>query len=161
MPSFDVVSEVDMAEVKNAVLQTQKELHNRFDYRGTKWEITEEKDSLVISADNEFKLKGIYEILTGKLAKRNVSLKNIDPQTTEVSSVGRARQIIKIKQGFEGQIAKDVSTKIRGLGLKVQAQIEGQKVRVTGKSRDDLQQVIQFLREEDFPVVLNFDNFRD
>ncbi len=161
MPSFDIASEVDMAEVKNAVLQARKELQTRFDFKGVNWEIDEEKDKFVLSADDEFKLNALREVLMGKLAKRSISLKNIDPQKAEVSSVGRARQEIKIKQGFEGEVAKDLVKRIKGTGLKVQAQIQEQKVRVTGKSRDDLQEVIAFVKGTDLPAAVSFDNFRD
>lgn len=161
MPSFDVVSEVDMAEVQNALLQARKELQNRFDFKGSPWEIEEKKDMLVLHAENDFKLKSLQEILMLKLAKRNISLKNIEPQKMELSSVGRARQEIKIKQGFETDIAKKVVADIKGKGLKVQVQIQEGKVRVTGKSRDDLQAVIGFLKQQDYPAALAFNNFRD
>jgi uncharacterized protein YajQ (UPF0234 family) len=161
MPSFDIASEVDMAEVKNAVLQARKELQTRFDFKGVNWEIVEEKDKFVLSADDEFKVKAVEQILLGKLAKRSISLKNIDPQKPEISSVGRAREEIKIKNGFETETAKKVVAVIKGLGLKVQAQIQEQKVRVTGKNRDDLQEVIAHLRQADLPVGVSFDNFRD
>jgi uncharacterized protein YajQ (UPF0234 family) len=161
MPSFDIVSEVNAAEVKNALLQARKELENRFDFRGTPWDIVEEKDQLVLSADNDFKLKALLEIVMGKLAKRGVSLKNLDPQTPEISSVGRARQVVKIKQGLEGETAKKVVQLVKGSGLKIQAQIQEKQVRVTGKSKDDLQNVIQFMRQQELPVAIGFNNFRD
>jgi uncharacterized protein YajQ (UPF0234 family) len=161
MPSFDISSDVDMAEVKNAVLQARKELQTRFDFKNVNWEIEEQKDALVLSADDEFKLQALQQIVMGKLAKRSVSLKNIDPQKTEISSVGRARQVVKIKQGMETPVAKDIVTRIKGLGLKVQAQIQDGQVRVTGKNRDDLQAVIQFVRGEELPVGVQFGNFRD
>jgi uncharacterized protein YajQ (UPF0234 family) len=161
MPSFDISSDVDIAEVKNAVLQARKELQTRFDFKNVNWEIEEQKDALVLSADDEFKLQAVQQIVMGKLAKRSVSLKNIDPQKTEISSVGRARQVVKIKQGMETPVAKDIVARIKGLGLKVQAQIQDGQVRVTGKSRDDLQAVIQFVRGEELPVGVQFGNFRD
>lgn len=161
MPSFDVASEVDMAEVKNAVNMTRKELQHRFDFRGTDWEIEEEKSGMVISAQDEFKLKSLSQVLMQKLASRGVSLKNIDPQQMEVSSVGRARQLIRIKQGLETDMAKRISRMIKETKLKVQTQVQDQKVRVTGKSRNDLQSIIQMLKGEDLPVGLSFDNFRD
>lgn len=161
MPSFDIASEVDMAEVKNAVLQARKELQTRFDFKGVNWEITEEKDKFILSADDEFKVKAVEQILLAKLAKRSISLKNIDPQKPEISSVGRAREEIKIKNGFETETAKQVVGIVKALGLKVQAQIQEQKVRVTGKNRDDLQAVIAHLRQADLPVGVSFGNFRE
>jgi uncharacterized protein YajQ (UPF0234 family) len=161
MPSFDISSEVELAEVKNAVLQARKELQMRFDFKHVNWDIEEQKDSLVLSSDDEFKLQALNQIMMGKLAKRAVSLKNIDAQKTEISSVGRARQVLKIKQGMETPIAKDIVARIKGLGLKVQAQIQDGQVRVSGKNRDDLQGVIQFIRGEELPVGIQFGNFRD
>ncbi len=161
MPSFDISSDVDMTEVKNACLQARKELQTRFDFKSVNWEIDEQKDALVLSADDEFKLQALSQILMGKLAKRSVSLKNIDAQKTEISSVGRARQVLKIKQGIETPVAKDIIARIKGLGLKIQAQIQEGQVRVTGKNRDDLQAVIQFVRSQDLPVGVEFGNFRD
>lgn len=161
MPSFDAAAGVDLAEVRNALNQARREIGSRFDFRNVAWEIVEEKDQLVISAQDEFKLRAIYDILAAKLAGRAVSLKNIDPQPAEISSVGRARQVIKLKQGLDTPVAKDIVARIKGLGLKVQAQIMDAKVRVTGKKRDDLQAVIAFLRKEDLPVGLNYENFRE
>ena len=161
MPSFDAAAGVDLAEVRNDINQARRELGSRFDFRNVAWEIAEEKDQLVISAQDEFKLRAVYDILTAKLAGRSVSLKNIDPQPAEISSVGRARQVIKLKQGLETPVAKDIVARVKGLNLKVQAQIMDAKVRVTGKKKDDLQAIIAFLRKEDLPVGLNFENFRD
>ena len=161
MPSFDAAAGVDLAEVKNAINQARRELGSRFDFRNVAWEIAEEKDQLVISAQDEFKLRAVYDILTAKLAGRSVSLKNIDPQPAEISAVGRARQVIKLKHGLDTPVAMDIVARIKGLNLKVQAQIMEGKVRVTGKKKDDLQTLIAFLRKEDLPVGLNFENFRD
>jgi cyclic-di-GMP-binding protein len=161
MPSFDVVSEVDLAEVKNAIQQARKELQTRFDYKGVQWDIVEEKNTLVLSADDEFKLQGLCQIVLGKLAKREVSLKNIDHGKLEVSSVGRGRQVLTLKQGFEAATAKEIVTEIRGIGLKLQAQIQDGKIRVTGKNRDDLQAAMAFLRSKDLSVGVDFNNFRD
>lgn len=161
MPSFDIASEVDLAEVKNAVLQCRKELQTRFDFKGVHWEITEEKNQLILAADDEFKIRAIEQILFTKLAKRGVSLKNLESQPPQISSVGRARMEIKIKNGFEPETAKLVVSRVKALGLKVQAQIQEQKVRVNGKSKDDLQAVIAHLRQADLPVGVSFGNFRD
>lgn len=161
MPSFDIVSEVDLAESKNAVDQARRELRGRFDFKNTNWEIEETKNAIVLNADDEFKLKALSEILMGKLAKRSISLKNIETGKIEVSSVGRARQELTLKQGFEGPVSKELCKSIRGLGIKVQAQPEGGKIRVTGKKRDDLQKVMQFLRGEELEVGITFENLRD
>jgi cyclic-di-GMP-binding protein len=160
MPSFDVVSEVDLMEVKNAVDQAQKELANRFDFREAKAEIVLEKESIKLSAINQFKLTALEEIVLGKLARRNVSLKNIERKGADISPLGHARQELKLKQGLETDVAKTIVLAIRDTKIKVQTQIQDRQVRVTGKNRDDLQAVIAFLRGKDFPVALNYTNFR-
>jgi uncharacterized protein YajQ (UPF0234 family) len=160
MPSFDVVSEVDLMEVKNAVDQAQKELANRFDFREAKAEIVLEKEAIKLSAINAFKLTALEEIVLGKLARRNVSLKNIERKDADISPLGHARQELKLKQGLETDIAKTICQAIRDTKIKVQTQIQDRQVRVTGKNRDDLQAVIAFLRGKDFPVALNYTNFR-
>ena len=160
MPSFDVVSEVDLMEVKNAVEQAQKELANRFDFREAKAEIILEKEAIKISAINQFKLTALEEIVLGKLARRNVSLKNIERKDADISPLGHARQELKLKQGLETDIAKTICQAIRETKIKVQTQIQDRQVRVTGKNRDDLQEVIAFLRGKEFPVALNYINFR-
>jgi cyclic-di-GMP-binding protein len=161
MPSFDAVSEVDMQEVQNAMNQAQKEIQTRFDFRDAKAEIILEKTEIKISAIDAYKLKALQEIVLGKLARRNVSLKNIDSQEPDISPVGHARQLLKIKQGLETENAKKVIAKIKETGLKVQTQIQDSQVRVTGKDRDDLQSVIAALRATEFPFTLNFTNFRN
>lgn len=160
MPSFDVVSEVDLMEVKNAIDQAQKELANRFDFREAKAEIVLEKDSIKLSAINQFKINALEEIVLGKLARRNVSLKNIDRQTPDISPLGHARQELKLKQGLETDVAKIVVQAIRDTKLKVTTQIQDRQIRVTGKNRDDLQAVIAVLRGKEFSVALNYTNFR-
>jgi cyclic-di-GMP-binding protein len=160
MPSFDVVSEVDEMEVKNAIEQAQKELANRFDFRDAKAEIILEKEMIKISAINAFKLKALEEIVLAKLARRNVSLKNIDRKDPDISPLGHARQELKLKQGLETDIAKTICQAIRDTKIKVQTQIQDRQVRVTGKDRDALQEVIGVLRAKEFPVALNYTNFR-
>lgn len=161
MPSFDTVSEIDMSELQNGILQAKKELTSRFDFKGSVWEIEEQKDKLVLHAENDFKLKALTEILLKNLAKRGVSLKNLDLEKTELSSVGRARQEVKIRQGFETEVAKEIVAAVKSIGLKTQAQITDRKVRVSGKSRDDLQAVMQKLRTVEIPAAISFNNFRD
>ena len=160
MPSFDVVSEVDLMEVKNAVEQAQKELANRFDFREAKAEIVLEKEAIKLSAINAFKIQALEEIVLGKLARRNVSLKNIERKDPDISPLGHARQELKLKQGLETDIAKTICQAIRDTKIKVQTQIQDRQIRVTGKNRDDLQEVIAFLRGKEFPVALNYTNFR-
>ena len=160
MPSFDVVSEVDMQEVQNAINQACKEILTRFDFRDAKAEILLEKLEIKLSAIDAYKLKSLEEIVLGKLARRNVSLKNIDRKDPDISPVGHARQLLKIKQGMETEDAKKVAAKIKETGLKVQTQIQDGQVRVTGKDKDMLQETIAALRQIDFPISLNFTNFR-
>ena len=160
MPSFDVVSEVDLMEVKNAVEQAQKELANRFDFREAKAEIVLEKEAIKLSAINQFKLTALEEIVLGKLARRNVSFKNIERKEADISPLGHARQELKLKQGLETDMAKTIVQAIRDTKIKVQTQIQDRQVRVTGKNRDDLQAIIGVLRGKDFPVALNYTNFR-
>lgn len=160
MPSFDVVSEVDMMEVKNALEQANKELANRFDFRDAKAEIVLEKESIKLSAIDQFKINALEEIVLGKLARRNVSLKNIERKDADISPLGHARKELKLKQGLETDVAKLITQAIKDTKLKVQAQIQDRQVRVTGKNRDDLQAVIAALRAKEFPVSLNYTNFR-
>ena len=160
MPSFDVVSEVDLMEVKNAVEQAQKELANRFDFREAKAEIVLEKEAIQLSAINQFKITALEEIVLGKLARRNVSLKNIERKDADISPLGHARQELKLKQGLETDIAKTIVQAIRDTKIKVQTQIQDRQIRVTGKDRDALQEVIAMLRGKEFTVALNFTNFR-
>ena len=148
-------------EIENAVNQAKKELANRFDFKGTKAEIVLEKNEIKLSAEDQFKLTALQEIMMGKLAKRQISLKNVEKLEPDVSPLGHARQVIKIKQGLETAIAKQVTGFIRETKHKVTTQIQGEEVRVTGKSRDDLQAVIAAVRAKDFPVALQFQNFRD
>src|SRR5437868_4371348 len=161
MPSFDIVSQVNSMEIENAVNQAQKELANRFDFKGTKAEIVLEKDEIKLTAENQFKITALVEIMVGKLAKRSISLKNVERGEPDISPLGHARQVIKIKQGVEPTVAKQVTSFIRDLKLKVTTQIQGEEIRVTGKNRDDLQSVIAAVRGHDFPVALQFQNFRD
>jgi cyclic-di-GMP-binding protein len=161
MPSFDIVSQVNGMELDNAINQAKKELANRFDFKGSNAEIVLEKDEIKLSAENQFKIQALSEIVMGKLAKRNISLKNIERAEPDISPLGHARQIIKIKQGLETTVAKQVTGFIRDGKFKVTTQIQGQEVRVTGKSRDELQTVIAAVRAHDFPVALQFQNFRD
>ena len=148
-------------EVENAVNQAKKELANRFDFKGANAEIVLDKNEITLTATDQFKIRALSEIVVGKLAKRNISLKNVERPEPDVSPLGHSRQVIKIKQGLESEVAKKVTGFIRDQKMKVTTQIQGTEVRVTGKSRDDLQAVIAILRAQDFPVALQFQNFRD
>jgi uncharacterized protein YajQ (UPF0234 family) len=161
MPSFDIVSEVDKQEVDNALNQARKELLTRFDLKDAKTEIVQEKDKIVLTADDAAHLKSLREIVIGKLSKRGVDLRNIEQVELEISSVGHARQELKITQGLEGAKAKEIIQVIKSQGFKVQSQLQDRQIRVTGKKKDDLQAVIQFVRSRDFDVATGFKNFRD
>ncbi len=160
--SFDVVSEVDTQEVKNALDQTAKELQQRFDFKGSKSRVTlEEGDKvLVIVSDDETKLKSVIDILQTKFVKRGISLKALDYGKVEQALAGTVRQRVTITQGIASEKAKDISKAIRDAKFKVQAQIQGDQLRVTSKSRDELQSVIAFLKGRDFGIPLQFTNYR-
>ena len=148
-------------EIENAVNQANKELANRFDFKGSKAEILLDKNEIKLSAEDEFRVKTLVEMVMGKLAKRQISLKNVEKCEPDVSPLGHARQVIKIKQGIEAPIAKEITSFIRDTKLKVTTQIQGSEIRVSGKNRDDLQSVIAAVRARDFAVSLQFQNFRD
>jgi uncharacterized protein YajQ (UPF0234 family) len=161
MPSFDIVSQVNSMEIENAVNQARKELANRFDFKGSKWEIVLEKTEIKLSAEDQFKVTTLNEIVIGKLAKRGISLKSVEQCEPDISPLGHARQSIKIKNGIEVAVAKQIAGFIRDGKFKVTTQIQGDEVRVNSKSRDDLQAVIAAVRAKEFPVALQFGNFRD
>jgi hypothetical protein len=161
MPSFDIVSNVNSMEIDNAVNQAKKELANRFDFKGSQAEIALEKNEIKLSAEDQFKIRALVEIIMGKLAKRNISLKSVEKTEPDVSPLGHARQVIKIKQGIEATVAKQITGYIREGKFKVTTQIQGDEVRVTGKSRDELQAVIAAIRAQELPVAVQFVNFRD
>ena len=161
MPSFDIVSKINPMEIENAVNQANKELANRFDFRGSKASIVLEKNEIKLSAEDQFKITALVEIVIGKLAKRSISLKNVEKMPPDVSPLGHARQVIKLKQGLEAKVAKEVTMFIRDSKFKVTTAIQGEEVRITGKSRDELQTVIAAVQAKDFPVSLQFVNFRE
>lgn len=160
--SFDVVSQVNMAEMKNAVDQTLKEVRQRFDFKNSKSDLTlkEKENELVTVSDDEYKLKALLEILKAKCVKRSVSLKALIYGKVEEAQGGTVRQVIQIQSGLTMEKAKEISKGIRDAKLKVQAQIQGDQVRVQSKSKDDLQTVIAFLKQQDFGVDLQFVNYR-
>jgi uncharacterized protein YajQ (UPF0234 family) len=161
MPSFDIVSEVDKQELDNALNQARKELATRFDFKDTKTEILHEKDKIVLTAEDASRLRGLREIVIGKLSKRGVDLRNVEQVEPAISPLGHARQELKIKQGLEGDKAKEIIQGIKSQNFKVQSQLQDRQIRITGKKRDDLQAVIQFVRGRDFGVATEFQNFRD
>lgn len=158
--SFDVVSKVNMQEVDNAVNQTNKEIQQRYDFKNSKSVVSIEEGNLKVIADDDFKLRSVIDILQTKLVRRQVPIRNLDYGKMEEASGGTVRQVIKLKQGIETETAKQIVKDIKNLKLKVQAQIMEDQVRVSGKSRDDLQAVIAFLKQNDYSLELQFTNYR-
>jgi uncharacterized protein YajQ (UPF0234 family) len=162
MPSFDVVSQVDPQEVRNAVDQASRELSTRFDFKGTDSSIELGADELTLRSSTEDRLKALRQVLEEKLVKRNVSLKALDYGKVEEASGGSARQVVKIVAGISSEKARELNKHIKELGLKgIQSQTQGEQLRVSGKKRDDLQGVIAALKGHDFGIPLQFENFRD
>jgi hypothetical protein len=161
VPSFDIVSKVDTQEVDNAVNQAQKEMGQRYDFRGTKSEIQwEKKEEITIIADDDYKLKSVVDMLQTRFVKRGISLKSLEYGKVEEASGSLKRQVIKIRQGIETEMGKSIIKIIKGMKLKVQAQIQDNQIRVSGKKLDDLQAVIQELKAEDLDVALQYVNMR-
>lgn len=161
MPSFDIVSKVDMQEVDNAVNQTTKEIAQRYDFKGSKSEITQEKESLKVLADDDYKLKAVVDVLQSKFIKRGISIKALQYGKPESASGGMVRQTITIQQGISKEKGKEIIAVIKESKLKVQGQIQDDQVRVTGKNRDDLQEAIQLLKGKDLEIEMQFVNFRE
>ncbi len=160
MPSFDVVSEVDNHELTNAVDQANRELTNRFDFKNVeaKFELTE--SVIALSAPSDFQVQQMFDILKGRLIARGIDVRALDKGDIE-TNISQARQKITVQQGIEQKIAKKIVAKLKEAKLKVEAQINGDKLRITGKKRDDLQDAIALLKKSDFELPLQFDNFRD
>lgn len=158
--SFDIVSKMDMQELTNAVHQTEKEIDNRFDFKNSKSSLKLEKDALIIASEDEYKLNAVIDILQSKMVKRGITLKNLDFGKVEPASLGTVRQRLGLKQGIDQENAKKINILIRDSKLKVKSTIQGDQIRVTGKSRDDLQQIIQILRKADLPLDLQFNNLK-
>ncbi len=165
MPSFDVVSKIDMAEVQNALDHSRKELSTRYDFQGTKTELTfgDDKASILLKSSDTAKLQAAYEVLLAKLAKRGVSLRGLEPQKVEAAALGQVKQLVKIQQGIPVEKAKELVKALKESKMKVQGSIQGDSLRVSGKSRDDLQSAIAFLKQQQDSVKLDlqFNNFRD
>ena len=158
--SFDIVSKTDYAEVTNAINQSMKEVSQRFDFKGSKAAVELQGKDLVLTAEDETRLRNMNDILQGKLVKRGVSLKALDYQKVEPAAGGTVRQLVKVQQGIPIEKAKEVVKYIKDSKLKVQASIQGETVRVSGKDRDTLQQVISALKSKDFGIDMTFDNYR-
>lgn len=158
--SFDIVSRVDMQEVNNAVQQALKEIGTRFDFKGSKSDIQLEGQTLIVTSDDEYKLKSVIDVLQSKLVKRGVPLRNLDYGKVEPAAGGTVRQQIRLKQGIDPENAKKINVLIRDSKLKVKSQIQGDQIRVSGKSKDDLQAVIAMLKGADLPLDLQFVNYR-
>jgi uncharacterized protein YajQ (UPF0234 family) len=158
--SFDVVSKVDMQEVNNAVQQALKEIETRFDFKGSKSNITLEDEQLVVTSDSDYKLKSVVDILQTKLIKRGVPILNMDYGKIEPASGGTVRQNIKMKQGIDQENSKKMNILIRDSKIKVKSQIQGDQLRITGKSKDDLQAIMALLKGAGLPLELQFINYR-
>jgi uncharacterized protein YajQ (UPF0234 family) len=161
MPSFDIISEFDQHEANNAVDQANRELQGRFDFKGVTASFALEGEAVTLEAEVDFQLRQMLDILRNKLIARGIDPRCLEVDDPELSGV-RARQTVRLKQGLEQKEAKDIVKRIKDTKLKVQSQIQGEKVRVTGKKRDDLQQIMALLKGEQGPdLALQFDNFRD
>jgi len=162
MPSFDIVSEVDLQEVRNAVDQANREASTRFDFKGTDALIEFSEKELTLSASTEDRLRALYQLLEEKMVKRSVSLKTLDPGKIDEASRGAARQKVALKAGISQDVGKQINKLIKEMGVKnLSSSIQGAQVRVTGKQRDDLQEVIARMKEASLDVPLQFTNFRD
>ncbi len=158
--SFDIVSKTDYAEVTNAINQTTKEVSQRFDFKGSKATVELQEKDLLLSAEDDMKLRNMNDILQGKLVKRGVSVKALDYQKVEPAAGGTVRQVVKVQQGIPIDKAKEIVKFIKDGKYKVQASIQGETVRVSGKDRDTLQEVIAALKAKDFGIDMQFDNYR-
>lgn len=161
MPSFDIVSEINRQEVDNAVNQAAKEIATRYDFKGSKSKIILEKEGISLSSDDEFKMKAVVDILQSKLVKRGLNLKSFEFGKAEPGPDGLTKQFAKIIAGISQEKAKDLVKLIKETNSKVQASIQGEQVRVSGRQKDELQTVIATLRSQNFPIPLQFTNYRD
>lgn len=161
MPSFDITSEVNKVELKNAIDQCNKEVSNRFDFKGSDARIEQSELTLTVYADDDFKLKQLMDVFTGKCAKRGVDVRALDPQDTEKISGDKIKQTVEVKNGIESEQAKKIVKLLKESKLKVQASIQGTAVRVSGAKKDDLQAAIQLVKKSVAEIPLQFQNFRD
>lgn len=158
--SFDIVSEVNLQEIDNAINQATKEIETRFDFRGSASEIKYDGEVITLLSDDDFKLKNVVDILESKMVKRGVDLKALKYGKVEPAAGNTVRQTVTIQQGIDTAIAKNIVKDVKNSKIKVQASIQGDKVRVSGKERDDLQKVIKMLKENDYGIPLQFSNYR-
>jgi cyclic-di-GMP-binding protein len=158
--SFNIVSKVEMSEVTNAISLAMKEIQNRYDFKGSKSDISLDKEELVLISDDEFKLDQLKDVLFSKMFKRGIPVKNLDYGKVERASGGTVRQRAKLVQGIDKENAKKINTIIKNSGLKVKSQVQDDQVRVTGKNRDDLQRIIAAIKEADLTVDVQFVNYR-
>lgn len=158
--SFDIVSQIDLQEVDNAVNQSIKEINQRFDLKGTNTTVERNESEVIINAPDDLKLKNVVDILQTKLASRNISLKALEYGKVDHALGGRAKQIIKLQQGIDKDQSKKITTLIKDSKIKVQATIQGEAIRVSGKNRDDLQAAMQLIKEADLPMNIQFTNYR-
>ncbi|MEX1028937.1 MAG: YajQ family cyclic di-GMP-binding protein [Paenibacillaceae bacterium] len=158
--SFDIVSKVDMQELKNAIQQAEREIETRFDFKGSKSDISIDKEDLVVVSDSEFRVESVVDILQTKMVKRGISLKCLEYGKIEPAASNTMRQRIKLKQGVDQDSSKKINVLIKDSKLKVKTVIQGDQIRVTGKSKDDLQQVMQLLKGADLSLDLQFANYR-
>ena len=161
MPSFDITSEVNKVELKNAIDQTNKEIQTRFDFKGSDARVEQAELDLTLFADDDFKLKQVTDILLGKCAKRSVDVRSLDPQTVEKVSGGKVKQLIRVRNGIETDKAKSIVRIVKDSKIKVQASVQGEAVRVSGAKRDDLQSAIAVVKKAVADLPLQFGNFRD
>ncbi len=160
MPSFDVVSQVDMQEVRNALDQTSREISTRFDFKGTDSSVELSGTEITLHSNTEQKLKSLVQVMEEKFVRRNVPLKALAYGKVQEASKGAARQVVTLNVGISDERAREINKFIKGLGLKVQTQIQGDQLRVSGKNKDDLQAVIRAIKERDFDIPLQFTNYR-
>jgi len=158
--SFDIVSLVDLNEVTNAIQQTKKEIQNRYDFKGSSSEVTLDGEEIIMISDDEFKMNQLKDVLLSKLIRRNVPIKNLKYGKLEPAAGGNVRMRVQLVQGIDRDVAKQINTIIKNTKLKVKSQVQGDQIRVSGKSKDDLQQVIATLKAADLPVELQFVNYR-
>lgn len=161
MPSFDIVSEINRQEVKNAIDQVHREIKQRFDFKGSRSTIKEEKDHLMFISDDEFKMKALIDVFQTKAVRRGLSLKAFDYGKIEPAAGNTVRCVVKVVDGIDMDRARELVKKIKDLKIKVQAAIQESQVRVSGKKRDDLQEVIAAIKALDYPIPLQFVNYRD
>jgi uncharacterized protein YajQ (UPF0234 family) len=158
--SFDIVSEFDEQELVNAIDQAKRDVQTRYDLKDTKTEIVRSKDSIIITTESSMTLKSVRDILESKAVRRNLSLKIFNPGKEEDAAGSRVRQVIQLRKGISQELGKEISKFIRDSHPKVRAQLQGDAVRVTAKSRDELQSIIASLKQKDYPVALQFINYR-